>query len=192
MNMYEKIRQVIEPTCPVHKPLVSAGEQRGLPLTPWLVAIGGSLLLSGVMITTGGNVLAGGAMVGVIIVIVVTVFRLDWGFYLFMFFVFLFDQYRVSVYYPFTTEAGYFVNINAIKWLPQFKEGVVTPMELHLLFLLFVLFLRAAIDKDVIVRPVQFKLVITVFLAVVAGSLLYSMSHGGDFVTALWEVRALF
>jgi hypothetical protein len=157
-----------------------------------LLLVGASVLLSAVLVLSGGNVLVGIAFLALLIVMLVTLYRVDWGFYLFVFMVFFFDQFAPVGYPALGYEVGYFRNLNAIPYLPTIKEGVVTPMELQFVLIFFVWVLTAALRKDVRLIPVSLKFTTVTFFLAVAGAVAYGQAQGGDFVIALWEVRAMF
>jgi hypothetical protein len=152
---------------------------------------GASLILSVVLLLTNGSLVASIALLGLIVVVLVTLYRVDWGFYLFIFMVFFFDQYSTE-FSSFTDQVGYFNNFNAISYLPTIKEGVLTPMELQLALLFFVWVLVVAVRKNVQLTPVAPKLTATMFFLALIGSLVHGLATGGDLVVSLWETRALF
>ncbi|MGA9362891.1 MAG: O-antigen ligase family protein [Bacteroidota bacterium] len=168
----------------------SAKTKRGL--FGVLLLVGASVLLSAVIVLSGGNVLAGAAFLALLIVVFVTLYRVDWGLYLLVFLVFFFDQFAPPGYPALGYEVGYFRNLNAIQYLPTIKEGVVTPMELQLFLIFFVWVLTAALRKDVQLIPVPLKFTAVTFFLAVTGAVVYGQARGGDFVAALWEVRGLF
>jgi hypothetical protein len=152
---------------------------------------GASLLLSAVLLLTNGSLVAGIALLGLITVALATLYRVDWGFYVFIFMVFFFDQYSTE-FGSFTAEVGYFSNVNAITYLPTIKEGVLTPMELQLALLFFVWVAVVALRKNIQLTPVAPKLTATMFFLAIIGSLAHGLASGGDLVVSLWETRALF
>jgi len=170
--------------------VISASTMRKL----WraLLLVGGSVLLSAILVLSGGNVLACLAFLALLIVVFVTLYRVDWGLYLFIFMVFFFDQFAPDGYPGLGYEVGYFRNLNAIPYLPTINEGVVTPMELQLVLIFFAWVLTAALRKDVQLIPVSLKFTTVTFFLAVVGALVYGQAQGGDFIIALWEVRALF
>jgi hypothetical protein len=157
-----------------------------------ILLAGASALLSLVLVLSNGNALAGVAFLALLVVVFVTLYRVDWGFYLFVFMVFFFDQFAPVGYPALGYEVGYFRNLNAISYLPTIKEGVVTPMELQFVLIFFVWVLTAALRKDVRLIPVSLKFTTVMFFLAVAGAVVYGQAQGGDFIIALWEVRGLF
>jgi hypothetical protein len=158
----------------------------------WIVAILGSLVLSVLLVQTNGNLFVVTALVVSLLVIGATLYRLDWGFYIFLFFVFLFDQFNPPAFQSFTSQVGYFLNLNAISWLPTFDQGVVTPMELQLAFLLFVWIFTGAIQGSLHVVRIPLKWPALLFGATLCIGIAYGQSRGGDFIVALWGTRAFF
>lgn len=151
-----------------------------------------SVLLGGVVLLTDGNIFAGCAFLGLLVVAWVTWYRLEWGFYLFIFLVFLFDQFEVPGFPSFTSSIGYFLNISTIAYLPRIPQGAVTPMELHLLFLFFIYVLRVTLRKGTMLVPTPITFALLLFLTAVAFWFVYGQIHGGDIIISLWEIRALF
>ena len=62
-----------------------------------------SLLLALVMVFTYGNLFAVAGIIGIFAVVAFTVYNIDWGFYIFIFFVFLFDQFDIPGFPSVTT-----------------------------------------------------------------------------------------
>ena len=135
--------------------------------------------------------ISGGLLMSMCVVLI-TVYRLDWGFYLFIAMVLVFDQFEVPDIDSLTYKINYFNNINTISYLPYISSGVVSPLELHMALLLLVWFILIAVRKDVrVVGPSIWPLATMFFLWLVI-MLAYGLRQGGDFVVALWELRALF
>ncbi len=159
----------------------------------WSLALAGtSLLLAVILLLTDGNIFAGLAFLGIVLVVTITWYRLEWGFYLFIFFVFFFDQFDVPGIPSFTSSIGYFLNISTIPYLPRIPQGAVTPMEIHLLFLFFIWVLRVTLRKGTTLVPVPIKFALILFLIAVAFWFTFGQIHGGDIIISLWEIRALF
>ena len=169
---------------------LSAATAKKLLLAAMVAA--GSVLLSFVLFISNGSFVAGVAVLGLIAIVLITLYRVDWGFYIFIFMVFFFDQYAPPGFPTLGYSAGYFLNMNAISYLPSIKEGVVTPMELQLMLIFLVWVIVAAVGKNIHLTPVPLRFtVIPLFLAVI-GSIANGLAHGGDLVISIWETRALF
>jgi hypothetical protein len=156
-----------------------------------VLLVGGSLLLSIVVLLTDGNMVAGVAFLGVVAVALITFYKVDWGLNIFIFMVFFFDQYGVIGFPSFTDQVGYFLNVNMIHYLPSIKEAVITPMELQLLLVLFVWVFVGAIRKNLSLSTVPLKFPATLFYLALVSSIVYGIVRGGDFVVSMWETRAL-
>src|SRR6185436_9342815 len=115
-----------------------------------------------------------------------------WGFYIFIFFVFLFDQFSIPGFPSVTTELGYFQNLISIEYLPRMDQAAITPMELHLLFIFAVWTLLHILRKGLRFNPPVQKAGLATFVVILVIWLLRGQLRGGDFVIALWEVRGLF
>jgi hypothetical protein len=169
--------------------LITSTAKKALGVT---LVVGGSLVLAAVILLTNGDMVAGLAFLGVLTVALVTFYRVDWGFNIFIFMVFFFDQYGVRGFSSFTDQVGYFLNVNNIYYLPPIREAVITPMELQLLLVLFVWVFVAALRKNVHLYTVPLKFPAALFYIAFVSSIMYGMARGGDFVASMWETRALF
>lgn len=150
-------------------------------------------LISFVLVISNGNVLAAAMIPVVLVVVLVTAYRLDWGYYIFIGMVLLFDQFQIrGLDDSFTYKVSYFLNINAISYLPTVKQAVVTPMELHLFLLLSIWLLTLAVKKKYELISIPFWPIPVLLVLWVIGSVIYGNLTGGDFVAALWEVRGIF
>jgi hypothetical protein len=157
-----------------------------------LILAASSAALALIMIASNGNVLAGTAFLGAGIILIITFYRLDWGFLLFIGMVLGFDQFEIPGFESLTYKISYFANLKTITYLPRLNSGVVNPLELHLALLFFVWFLVICVRKDVKLNriPVWFASTTTFLWLIV--SFVSGMRSGGDFMAALWEARALF
>jgi hypothetical protein len=160
--------------------------------TTFLLLVAGSCLLGLIQVATDGKVLASVAFLAVVCIVVLSSYRLDWGFYLFLGMVLVFDQFAETEFSSFTAKLGYFSNLKAIQYLPYFNSGVVTPFELHFLLLLFLWFVLICARKDYQLRAPAVWFVATVFFLWLIALFEYGLQNKGDLMAALWEVRALF
>ena len=150
-----------------------------------------AVILSAIVVGTDGNLFAGGGFVGLLAVIAVTVYRLDWGINLFVLAVMLFDQFEVPGFPSFTFRVGYFLNLSTIEYLPSLPQGIVTPMELHLLFVSFIWAVLLASRRMEWVKGIPLKASGALFMLAVVSGLVHGFVKGGDLVVSLWETRAL-
>lgn len=121
-----------------------------------------------------------------------SLFRIDFALLLVVFAVLLFDQYEVPGFRSLTNEAYFFNNLKEIPYVPYFDAGVLNPLEIHLLILIFSLFIRVAVIKEFSFRRIPVLIPFLLFVATFLFSCVYGLRQGGDFLVALWEVRALF
>lgn len=157
-----------------------------------LLITGAAAAISLIMIESDGNLLAGIAFVAVLASLAITLYRLDYGFYLFIGAVLLFDQFDIPGYEPPTFKIAYFRNLKEIPYLPSFSAGVVNPLELHLLFLVFVWLFVFSVRKDLQLRKAPVWGAALLLLGGMVSSLVMGLAKGGELLVAFWEVRALF
>jgi hypothetical protein len=146
-----------------------------------------------ILVETYGNIFAAVACLMGGIIIILSCYRLEWGFYFFIGMVLLFDQFPIPGFEPFTYDVLYFRNLKEITYLPtKLSEAVVNPLELQLVLLLAIWFVVACFKRNLkIVRVPMWGSAAVFFLGLI-GSLAYGLRRGGDLLPALWEVRALF
>jgi hypothetical protein len=157
-----------------------------------LIVIAFAIVLSLVMLGTDGNLFAGAAFMAGMVVLILTFYKIEWGFYIFIGMVLLFDQFHIPGDEPFTVKVAYFKNLKEIPYIPSFPQGVVNPLELHLLLLIVVWLIRLAARKQHMLNRVPAWLGAIFFFLWLGGSFVSGLSRGGDFLPALWELRALF
>lgn len=151
-----------------------------------------SLTVAFILLATDGNMFAPFAFVAATGMVLVTIYRVDWGFMFLVGFVLVFDQFRIPGAEPITLKVAYFRNIKEIPYVPSFAAAVINPLELHLLLLLFVWFVVAAVKKELKPVPVLVSTPAILFFVGMLGFLAYGLQQGGEVLPALWEVRALF
>ncbi|HMK37996.1 MAG TPA: hypothetical protein VK569_01565 [Bacteroidota bacterium] len=154
--------------------------------------VAGTLAVSLIMVGTNGNLFLASAALVAIALAIVSLYRIDLGFSLFVGVVLLSDVDRVPGFWPVTFTLRYFNNLNANPFL-TIPGGVVSPMELHLLALFAVWFVMVAIRKQSFrfnKVPVPFPtFILAVWIVMMFG---YGLSRGGDLTWGLWQTRALF
>ncbi|HEY6952536.1 MAG TPA: O-antigen ligase family protein [Bacteroidota bacterium] len=161
----------------------------GMALSVMLVA---SFAVSAVLVATDGNMFAGAALLGAIVVLCLTLYRIEWGLYLFVGFVLTFDQFDIPGFDPITLKVAYFHNLKEIPYLPSIGAAVLNPLECQLLLLLLVWFVVTFMRKHSRLTRVPGWGAALVFFFGVVAFLIYGLRQGGEFLPALWEVRALF
>lgn len=165
-------------------------EQENTPLF-WVMLLLGAVTLGGFLIFQGEV-----AIVLVILYLIglfaLTLLRIDYSLYLLLFGVMIFDQYDIPGFETITKDVGFFSNLKEISYIPFFDAGVINPIEIHLIFLLFSLLVRGTVLKGFSFKAIPVLIPFLLFAVSFVFSFLYGMRGGGDFLVALWEVRALF
>lgn len=157
----------------------------------WLI-LGSLLLIAAVLLVTDGSIVAAFFPMAALALAALTFYRVDYSFFVLVGCVLIFDQFHIPGFYPYTYIADYFRNLKEISFLPSFSAGVVNPVELHFLFLLFIWFLLVSIRKRFRFRGLPVWGSFTLFIGWIVLSFAYGLKSGGTFLTGLWEVRALF
>lgn len=153
------------------------------------LAAGLSVITALIMIATDGNIAAGAAFIAFVTVIAVTIYRIEWGVLIFVFLVLLFDQFNVLAIDIITAKFNYFSNLNSMPGAPRWM--ILTPMELHLAFIVFLWVLFTALRREPTAPAPRLTTVALLFFSALIGSLLFGMARSGDIVVAMWELRSL-
>lgn len=157
----------------------------------WIV-FGGTLITLALIILTHGNVAVSAVVLVLLGLVTLTLYRLDYSFMVLIGCVMLFDQYRIPGFEPYTFRLDYFRNLKENRFLPFFDAGVVNPIELHFLFIFLIWFLVFSIKKEFSFRRVPVWGSLILFFGWFLFSLIQGLRNGGDFLIAMWEVRAIF
>ncbi|MCC5941164.1 MAG: O-antigen ligase family protein [Balneolaceae bacterium] len=157
----------------------------------WLLIFFAALLGGGLYLFDGNVPLVAG-IIYLSFVLILSVLRLDLSLYLFMFTVILFDQYAIPGFTSFTFDVRFFHNIKEIPYVPYIHSGVVSPFEIHLLFITVALLMHASIRHSFSFKPIPVWGAFLFFAGLLIFSFVNGMRGGGDIMVALWEVRALF
>lgn len=156
----------------------------------WLAsALAMSGLIALALVATNGSIVAGIALVILYSVVMLTIYRVEWGFFIFVFFVLFFDQHNVKYVMPFTSVANYFSNINLIPGMPRYM--IISAMELHLLFVLFVWIVRVAAQQKYGFITLGLKVPALLWSSALLASTLHGIGTGADPIIVIWEIRAL-
>ncbi len=156
----------------------------------WLV-VAMSVITASLLLVTGGSFMAAAVVLGATAVVALTFYRLDWGFYLFIGMVLLCDQFPPRGYDTTIIGEQYFQNLKGLPLFASVDFAVLSPLELHLLLVVGVWVLLIAMGKRVLLQKVTGWLPALVFFFCLAISAAFGMARGGDFLPALWELRAL-
>lgn len=157
----------------------------------WALGILTSITFGGLWLFEGNIVF----VLGILYIIgffLLSIFRTEISFYFVMFLVMVFDQYEIPGFITLTHEIGFFYNLKELPYLPFFDAGVFNLFEVHLYILLFSFFIRLVVLKDFSFKPVPVLIPFLMFVGAFLFSCMYGLRQGGDFLIALWEVRALF
>jgi hypothetical protein len=149
-----------------------------------------SMLTAILVVVSDGNFVLGIAFVGLLAIIGVTAYRLDWGLLIFLFIVLVFDQFNILSVDIITSKINYFANLNIFPGAPRWL--VLSPLELHLILLVFLWVVKTAVAKEPVAPAPALTPMALIFFSAMAGSAAYGLSHGGDLIAAIWELRSLF
>ena len=159
---------------------------------PALILMLFSCLVGILLILPQGGMFYAVALIALVLIFMVSIFRLDWGFFLFFGMVMLFDQYPPRGYDSSIIGTEYFENLKGYDIFSHVDWAVANPLELHL-FLIFTLWILLIImRKKLAYQRVPFWQLAAVFFGWLFISVIYGMATGGDFLPALWELRSLF
>ena len=161
----------------------------GLITTGYLVlniVLGVALLL-----VTNGNVVAVAGVAVVLAVGLISVYRLDWGFYFLVAVVLIADQVAPHGLEEITYQISYFRNLKDIPYLPSFDAGVINPLELHLLSLFTIWIVIAVTSRKLKFVPLKMPGLLVLFFLWFLFSFVWGQSRGGQFLASLWEMRAM-
>ncbi len=151
-----------------------------------------SILTSLLFILSGGSVFTTVAVILGVLIVTLTIYRIEWGFMLFVSFVLLFDQTPPRGYDRSIIGAEYFQNLKAFSFFSSMDFAVVNLLELHLFFIFIVWVIQIILRKDEKIQSVPLWFGALIFFLWLIFSAIYGLSRGGDFLPALWELRALF
>jgi hypothetical protein len=159
-------------------------------MLPILFLFGGTAAIGLAVVLSNGNIVVAIAFVGVLTGVAITMYRLDWGFYMFIGAVLVFDQYGIPGFQPLTLVVYYFSNLN-LYYLPGAGAAVLTPMELHFLLLLFVWLIVLVTRKTEPLVSVPIPHIMALFYGWFLLAMVYGRVRGGNTVIAFWETRGL-
>lgn len=157
----------------------------------WIILLSVSIMGGGLYYFEG-NVLLITGILYLLLAFFLSILRIDFSLYLLMLSVMVFDQHAVPGFTTFTKDIGFFNNLKEISYVPFFEAGVIAPFEIHILFLCFALLLHATTRKQFVLKPITVWIPFLIFFTCFAFSFINGLRGGGDFLIALWEVRALF
>lgn len=175
----------------IHKLLHTLGLSRET-LIGFALAIIGSFLITGVLLISKGSIAAAIAVILGIIWVVIAFYRIDFSFILLIGLVLFFDQFYIPGFRPPTFKVSFFDNLKQNPYLPHFNIAVFNMIELYLLLILFTIFIILVVKKRFEVRKINVWFPFVLFFGWFIFSFIRGLQQGGEFLKALWEVRALF
>jgi len=150
-----------------------------------------SSILALILLASDGSLFGPVAFIGLLLIIAVSFYRLDWGFFLFIGMVMAFDQFPPRGYESSIIGLEYFENLKSLSFLSSVDFAAINPLEIHLGLLSIVWFLLIAMGRRIKLQHVPLWPAALLFFGWLIFSAGYGMATGGDFLPALWELRAL-
>ena len=150
-----------------------------------------SCAVAAVIHATNGSIVTGFGLVLALGLLLLTIYRIEWSLFLLIGMVLLFDQDRIPGFRPFTYVAKYFVNLKEHPYLPQFDAGVTNLVELHIFLLLLVWLVVFAAQRPKPLTPVPVWGAAILCFGGIVFFFIHGLRIGGEFLPAVWEVRAL-
>lgn len=159
----------------------------------WLLLFAfNSLIISLIYVYSNGSLFKTIGSILLLISIVITFYRLVWGFYIFICFVLLFDQFPPRGFGITIIGTEYFLNLKSLDLFKNIEFAVVNPLELHILLIIFAWTFIYITKKNLYFQKVPNYISLILLFFWLTISLIRGLSRGGDFLPALWELRALF
>lgn len=156
----------------------------------WILIFLGLMVIGGYWFLQ--NVFAVIGLVVVSAVVFISFIRPDFSLYALVFCALFFDQYAIPNFPTFTTEVYYFKNLKEVPYIPIGGAGVFNFIELHFVLLLLALLLWISLKRDFVLRPIPVWPLFLFFFGCLTFAFGNGIANGGEFLTAIWEVRALF
>lgn len=152
-----------------------------------------SLVAAAIVVRTNGKVEVAFAFVLALLVVFATIYKVEWGFYLFFGMVLLFDQFLNVMPFgvPFTARVGYFDNLKQNPLIPYFSAGVMNPLEIQIAMILLAWFISVSSRHSRKVYGVPYWGFALLLVITILASEAHGLHEGGKFLTSLWEIRAL-
>lgn len=140
-----------------------------------------------------GDLFSALAVIYVVSIFMLSILKPDVSLMLLLFQVLLFDQFGIPEFEEtWTWTIDYFRNLKEVSYIPYMENGVFNPIEIHLLFLFLALLIVAATQKEFRFKAIPVWKSCLFFFVMFLFSFFFGLQNGGDFMIALWEVRALF
>ncbi len=151
------------------------------------IIIGYSVLVSALVYVFGGEPGIGFVIVGGTVVVALSFLRPIYSLYLLVFLGFVCEQFP-----PFdgwTAPLRYHFNLSNVSM--RLSGIPITPMEIHLLLIISGLLVSVVIHGSKRVHILALKPML-LYAGIIVAGVVYGMLKGGEFLPALWEVRAIF
>jgi len=155
-------------------------------------AVVSAVALSLLLVLSNGSTFVGVAFLGLLLILLLTVYQLHWGFILFICMVLLFDEGTIPGFSPLTYKVSFFRNIKENPYLPSFQAAVFNPLELYLFFLALTWFTLLGLKRNLKLSKATAWPAALLLFGFLVLSFTYGIRRGGEFLPALWELRALF
>lgn len=160
------------------------------PLLLLLVIFG--VTLAGSLWIFAGEVPVTAAIIYLLMLVLITFSRPDISLYMLLFLTLLLDQLQLTGFQPVTYYAEFFRNIKEISYLPEIGAAGFNPAELHISLLVFAWFIHFSLNPKITFASIPVWPAYLLFFGWFIFSIVYGLYKGGDFLVALWEVRAMF
>ncbi len=160
------------------------------PAMRWLLGI--SVVTGVVYIAFDGALFYPTAVILALGILFVTFHRLELGLASFVGMVLLFDEVPPRGYETSIVGTEYYQNLKSIPILANVNFAVLTPLELHLLAVIFIWIVLIALKRRTLNAKLDHRFAILGFFGWLAFSTAHGLATGGDFLPSLWETRALF
>ncbi len=157
-----------------------------------IYGIAASVLVAGVYVGSKGSTFAAVALICTVAAVILTFYRVDWGFMLFVAATLMFDQYPPRGYERSIIGVEYFQNLKSLPIFASVGPAVATPLELHLSIVVLAWVFLIITRKRVVLSRISGWIPAAFFFGWLALGAALGIGTGGDFLPALWEVRALF
>lgn len=161
-------------------------------LVLWLILLG-AVVLSGSLWYFEGDIVVALCLMYVVTIFLLSILKPDVSFMVLLFLVLSLDQYGIPEFeHTWTWTIDFFRNLKEISYIPYLENGVFNPIEMHFLFLIIGLYLIRGVNREFTFKGIPVWGACAFFFVMFLFSFLYGLQKGGDFMVALWEVRALF
>lgn len=151
-----------------------------------------SIIFATLYLLSNGSIFTTVAIILLTLTVILTFYRLTWGLFLFVAFVLLFDQFPPRGYGITIIGVEYFLNLKSLNLFKNTEFAVINPLELHLILIILAWIFIFITRRNLYLQKIPNSLAFILLFFWLTISLIYGLSRGGDFLPALWELRALF